>query len=408
MIDTISGAVSLYIYHYRDKKYYLFGDRHGTRQNSCYKKGLSCDAFNYNFTSTTNANTNCTTLGALFHNWFNYNNHHHIKTDFYIEEYYTKEDEREEAQEYIDILSKRTTINTHEGEPFKDKSWMEILPYVMSACFVKNKSNCPYNPYVHLHYVDVRTILTPQGLINITPFSIYHLLEYMDEHQPTTIEALDLLRQETLGVIDFIVKNYRTLLGYLLFDGLEKYKTLLLTTNSAFVLPLIDNVQYFTKNGMLKVAHELQRLSLDPFIYDQLILYIDDMVDKNLNDIYKYEESIKENIRKYNLLKKRNLLKTRGLRRGYQDLQTIVKGYDLLFIHLDAILMDVYTLSRMFIQDGEEVIVYAGAYHINLYHQFFNRLTTPLLSIPYDKNTSCLTDPSIPLYIHVDRFKMMD
>ncbi len=184
MINTISGVSSLFIYEYNDKKYYLFGDYHGTRKGSCHEQGLQCDAFNYNFTATTNANTNCTTLGALFYNWFKYNNTHHIKTDFYLEEYYTKENERVDDLEYTNIIKNRSTKNTRQGSPFKDKSWMQLLPYIMSPCFIRDKLNCPFYPNVHLHYIDVRSILTSKGLVNISPFSIEKILIYIIENQP--------------------------------------------------------------------------------------------------------------------------------------------------------------------------------------------------------------------------------
>lgn len=104
-------------------------------------------------------------------------------------------------------------------------------------------------------------------------------------------------------------------------------------------------------------------------------------------------------------MKKRNILHVKGLRTGYDEFLKIVKGYYKMFINFEAIFMDIYTLSRMFIQDGEEVIVYAGAYHINRYKDFFNLFANPLLSIPYTKNKSCLTHPDLPFYIHANDFK---
>lgn len=404
MINTISGVSSLFIYEYNHKKYYFFGDYHGTRKGNCAEQGLQCDAFNYNFSATTNANTKCTTLGALFYNWFAYNNKNNIKTDFYLEEYYTKENERVDDLEYINIIKNRSTKNTRQGSPFKDKSWMQLLPYIMAPCFIRDKLNCPFYPNVHLHYIDVRSILTSKGLVNISPFSIEKILIHLIEHQPTTVEELIILREEVLGLIYFLIKNARELLNYLLFNDLGNYKALLLSSNSIFVLEIIDHIFAFVNHeGIFKVAYELHRLKTD--IYQLLINYIDIMIDKVLLKIRIYEQSIAEGIKRYNIMKKRNVLHTRGLRRGYEDLLVIVNGYDLQLIDLDSILMDVYTLSRMFVQDGDEIIVFAGVYHINIYKDFFNLFTSPLLSIPYKNGINCLTHEDISIYINLNQFK---
>lgn len=406
MINTISGAVSLYIYKY-DKEYYFFGDVHDTRKNNCYDKGMTCDAFNYNFTATTNANTNCTTLGALLYNWFRYNNDQHIKTDFYLEEYYTKENERPDDVEFTNMIKNRSIVNTRQGSPFKDKSWMQLLPYIMAPCFIREKQNCPFYPNVHLHYTDVRTIVTSTGLVDMTPFSIQNILIYIIEHQPTSIEALSLLRDDILNLIHYFTENFKTLFYYLMNNQIDEYKKALLSTKSAFVLEIIDHIDYFISNGQFKIAKELQRLKIkNPSIHDQLLNYVDAIIDKTLVPIKQYQESLDNEMRKYNTMKKRNVLHVRGLRRGYEDLLKIIKGYDLLFVNLETIIMDIYTLARMFIQDGDVVIVYAGAYHINIYKDFFNLLTEPLLSIPYQKGNNCLTHDDIPLYIHANEFKL--
>ena len=405
MIDTISGPVSLFIYQYNNKHYYFFGDLHGTRKDNCYYNGMQCDAFNYNFTETMNANTNCTTIGALFHNWFVYNNSKNIKTDCYLEEHYTKENERFEDVETLNIIKNRSTINTRQGSPFKDKSWMEILPYIMSSCFVKDKLDCPYQPYVHLHYTDVRTIVTVDSVVEMTPYFLDNILIYIIENQPTSVDELTLIREEILDLISFLIKNFKILLNDLLNNDIDGYKEKLLSTQSPFIINMVNNIDYFVTDGQFKIAKELQRLKMVPFIHDQLLIFIDFVIDDILLKIKTYEQSISSSLRKYNIMKKRNILHVKGLRTGYDEFLKIVKGYYKMFINFEAIFMDIYTLSRMFIQDGEEVIVYAGAYHINRYKDFFNLFANPLLSIPYTKNKSCLTHPDLPFYIHANDFK---
>lgn len=93
-ITTISGIVSCFVFQLNNQTIYLFGDDHFSRQNNCKQKGYQCDYFNPQFTKTYTYNTECTNIGVLLHNWFVYNNDHDIKTDFYLEEFYTKENKR--------------------------------------------------------------------------------------------------------------------------------------------------------------------------------------------------------------------------------------------------------------------------------------------------------------------------
>ncbi len=405
MIDTITGAVNLYIYEYDDKKYYFFGDRHDTRLGGCK---IKCDGFNYNFTDTNDANTNCTTLGALFHHWFTYNNSHDIKTNFYLEEYYTKENEREENTELINIIKNRSTQNTRQGAPFQNKSWMQILPYIMSPCMIKDKSQCIYNPNVHLHYVDIRSMVIPNNTIDIFPFSILNMLVYIVDHQPTTNEQFIILRDEIMGVIDFFTKHFKIIISYLLLNKIEEYKALLLKTNSNFVLTYMNNIDYFISNGEIKISKELNKLKAkSPLLWDQLLTYMNDVMNKILNKIKIYEDSLSESIYKYKTMKKRNVLHLRGLNRNYNEFKKMVEGYEIYFVNFESVLMDIYTLSRMFVQEGEENIVYAGAYHIHIYRDFFNTFATPLLSIPYVKGNSCLTHPDLPMYIKANEYKLI-
>jgi len=404
----ISGPSCLYIYEYNNKIYYFFGDIHRSRKGTCHDLGYKCDAFNYNFTNTTNANSTCTTIGALLHNWFNYNNKNNIKTDFYLEEFYTKENEREENSEFNDIMNQRGNItkNIKYQAPFKDKSWMEMISSIMAPCFIKDKQYCPYYPNVHLHYIDVRIVAKNKKLIDTTPFSIDLIYNYVQDHQPTNINELVLLRKDVLNYIQFMIKNYKLLIKSILSpDGYQDYISLISTTTLADYIK--NNTELLITNyndiRMFKVAKELYRLSVkNKFIYDKLIKYIYQLVNNVLYNVLNYEKSIEEELKIYENLKNNKL---RGLRRGYNDLLKIISGYDLFFIDMQSVIMDVYTLSRMFIQDGIEVIVYAGLLHIKVYYDFFNQLSQPVLSIDYVKNNTCLINNDIPKYINANKYK---
>ena len=178
-IKTISGIISCYIFQSYDKKYILFGDRHFNRNGNCKEQGHLCDHFDGTFENTYSYGSDCTTIGALLHNWLTYNNDHNIKTDFYVESIYTKND-RQHDQEYLNIIKNRKINKYHikpgtkksNNSPFKDKSWLQLIPIIMYPCFIREKTGCPYYPNVHSHYIDVRLMDTIDGVINVNPFSL--------------------------------------------------------------------------------------------------------------------------------------------------------------------------------------------------------------------------------------------
>lgn len=409
----ISGPSNLYIYHYEGKKYFFFGDVHGTREGSCHELGYQCDAFNYNFSQTTNANSNCTTIGALLSNWFSYNNKHNIKTDFYLEEFFTQSNKRPENEEYDEIVSKRGTKNIKSGSPFNDKSWMEMMAYILSPCFMRDKLNCPYYPNVHMHYIDIR-VIAENEISYTTPFSIDLIYDYVQTYQPLEISGLIRMRDDVMEYIQYMIVNYKILIKALLSpDGYEQYMNIMknldaTTLKSEINQYMMQNIKLLTTtyNGklMFRAAKELYRLSEKNIVlYEKLVKYAYQIVDKALYNIQKYEKSIETLIKKYNQLKKKNAI--RKLRTGFNELLKIIQGYDVFFIDLQSVIMDVYTLSRLFIQDGEEVIVYAGVDHIKTYIGFFNYLTTPELSIDQVKRKTCLMDSTIPNYIDALKYK---
>jgi hypothetical protein len=410
-INMISGVSNMFIYTYNNKTYYFLGDVHGTRVGSCHELGYKCDAFNYNFTDTTDEHTNCTTIGALLHNWFIYNNKHNIKTDFYLEEFYTNDNERQNTSEFKIIVNNRPTKNVKQGVPFKDYSWMELLPNIMAPCFIRDKRNCPYYPNVHLHYIDIRINSINNKLVDTTPFSIDLIYDYVQDNQPTTIQEFMSLREDVIMYINFLIKNYKILIIALLsHNGYQTYLSEMSKINNKLSIYMDEHVNPLTTEYegvvMFRAAKELYRLSKkDTVIYESLIKYLYQMVEKVLFNVLKYEKKIENQINTYNTMKKRNLLEKKGLRRSYNELLEIINGYDLYFIDMQSVLMDAYTLSRMFLQDSEEIIVYAGIDHIKVYTTFFNQISEPDLEIQSVKNKTCLINDNIPKYINARKYK---
>ena len=368
-ITTISGIVSCYIFSHSGKMYYLFGDKHYTRRGNCKELGYQCDYFNNTFTKTYTYGTQCTNIGPLLHNWFTYNNDHSIATDFYIELSYTKENERVTHKYYNDIIENRKTPFYYEEiAPFQDKSWLQLTHYIMKPCFIREKTQCPYYPNVHVHYTDVR-ILEQEGEIFVNPFDItdFHHMEY----------------------VKLLILHYKIILGYLLdIDGYNRFLDKIHLIPEEIKDDLVHNISLFTVtreiNGnnitMYKTAWELHRLEQSyPMIAEKLRVYIQTEAEQIIQKVY-------------------NTLKTQKM------------NYDLyndLLLDMQSLSMDVYTLSRVFIQNqSDEIIIYAGAYHIQFYVPFLQQCGFDLLtSVPYKKGQNCITMDNLPLYLDGNKYR---
>jgi hypothetical protein len=397
-ITTISGIVSLYIYNYNDKKIYLFGDRHFSRQGSCQEQGYKCDYFNPTFTKTFTYNTECTTIGALLHNWLTYNNDHDIKTDFYIESFYTKENKRYSSQKFNTIIQERKQQNItnsllikSKNTDFYNKGWLELMVDVLNPCLVKDKTQCPFYPNVHVHYVDVRVIETNE-LVEVTPYSKSLLKQHINKVQ--TMSDFNIIKDHIVTLFDFLI-YYHQILFDVFFDiygyqNLKKLNHMLFDEMDNSLNLLVVTRQINGKNIMMyKVAWELYKLSLiQPDLADYIKTFIINKGYKIINDIkntYKYD--------KLNLV-------------DIDALNELINQYDDLLLEIQSLTMDAYTLARLFYQqDNDEMIIYAGNYHILTYVSFFNAIQLEqFIAYPYQGNR-CVTHYALPNYLNANIYR---
>lgn len=175
-----------------------------------------------------------------------------------------------------------------------------------------------------------------------------------------------------------------------------------------FMKKLINSINHFTTtkeiNGesiiMTKFAWELYRT--DNFINEQLFIYINDTMNKILLKLKSYKSPSK-----YDLFKERNGLHIYGFKRSYEEFEITINDYLTYFMMFHVLLMDVYTLSRMFIQHGDEIIVYTGVYHTHQYDLFFNQINADkLFEIKINKDTlRCLSSELLPEYIEINKYR---
>lgn len=416
-ITTISGIVSCHVFKLNQQMIYFFGDQHFSRQNNYQEQGYQCDYFNPQFTKTFTHYTECTNIGVLLHNWFVYNNDHNIKTDFYLEEFYTKENQRKHKQYYYDVIEnrKKSQINVSSllklsKAPFHDSSWMEIMSYIMRPCLTKNKMDCPYSPHIHTHYIDVR-VVEKNKLINVTPYSLDLVQHYIKSNQPKTLEDYQMLKNNVFSFILFVINHYDDFF-HILFD-IDGY-TNMKSYNHILYDELINNVSLFTVNRiihnqqvtMYKTAWELYKLSLqNPWLSTQIKNYIYQMGLQSLEEIKKEYHQLKRILTNQFMMSENELIIQQFLDLNYKKLQTLIDQYDNLLFDLQSLSMDAYTLSRLFLQiNSQDVIVYAGDYHINVYVDFFKYVLnlTPLINYPHQEQNRCLVLPDLPKVLNAN------
>ena len=351
----ISGINSFYYYEYNNKKYYFFGDLHG------YNDGCDeyCDYYNYTFTEVVSYNNNCTDIAALLHNWFNYNNKNEIKTDFYLEDSFTKSniDRRTKFKEAM-IQRHHNPYNAFKTIfPYTNASYLELLQDLLQPCLVPDKTSCPYYPNVHVHYTDIRAI----DDIRVSPFNLKFLYGASKQDIVNTIRTLvyhfdDLL----LGILDLNYHNMITILKHIKLSSPVKIKYDLLLLKLDELTVIRQDVK------MHRVAWSLYN---HPDIKD-FILTLCHNEFKNLN-YTKELVKIKDDL----------------------TLDLFLQKYINLFTIINAYIFDAYLLSRMFNQDGEEIVVYAGAAHIEVCALYFQTLgLDPIYMVPAQKK-KCITIP---------------
>jgi hypothetical protein len=364
---TISGPNSLSVFDLNGRLFVFLGDQHQSFSGNCEEKyNIQCDKFDDEFNRSITYDTNCWNIGALLDEWFTYNNYFGISTDFYLETEFRKGD----------IL-----------RPFFPTDWIETLHKYFSDCLKQTKSSCKYGPNVKFHYTDIRA-MTIDG--NIMENSIYDVSRYFRALNET-LNSKSLFEANINSIFDLfnILLNINLLLD-LLFST-NDIRNVLNNIPVPQLSPDIQNAFNTTKNilinnasvrnGVLmyKPAAEFNRLlSLYPDIADKLQTFVHDRLNSFYTELPKALQVLYD---KY--------LRTEGIDKNKLNIMKISLRAIVSFF--ESYIMDVYTISRMFIQQSEQVIVYAGGDHIKKYFDFLKYLGATLLTkYPAMKNNRCI------------------
>lgn len=345
-VTTISGINSMSIYIYNNTKYFFFGDIHGDNLNNCDNK-YHCDYFDYTFSKTISYGSNCTTIGPLLHDWLKYNKKHGIETHFYLEKSFNTD-----INDVFLALINRRKLNYYEtmSTIFPDKmSWMELVKYLNIG-----------------EPIDIRFYNNER----VSPFHLQFLYGIDNDKQ-------------LYNFIKIMLINYKFIL-----------QSLLTTYDDS-----LFNFIYSKISGNFKVMYGKQ-IELMNLMVNNNKKHI---IGKTLSDLSLINPKMTQNIIEFIMLlaevHMENILSDKDL-----------DYYVAVFSVLASYTMDAYVLAKMFLDKNDkinEIIVYAGAAHCEVYNLFFQNYlnVVPIYESPIINDQKCITIEQLPLYLDVNKYR---
>ncbi len=407
----VSGANSLYVYRYNNKLYFFFGDEHFSMENGCEQQyNIKCDVFDYGYENSVLYDTNCWTIGSLLDEWFTYNNYYGVKTDFYIETTFVKGTARIMSDVPATIIGRKQKEDYKFRPPELTGDWMNSITHYFGSCLIKEKKYCKYGPNVRFHYTDIRAYeIKP----NYGPMQREITNFYLPIYSGPNSLSLSILKQihntnpnrsayfeDVINNIQSIFILYNVLLDYTLITKLcfstDNISDILNTIQLPKLSQSISKIYTETKlniikhsvmrNGILmtKTAAEFNRLSLsNQYIANKLVLYIHELLERELIEARKLNAELYE---KFVIV----LNRTDDILDDIININEDLRGVT---VAISSIIMEVYTLSRMFIQqDSQQIITYAGYYHIIYQTGFFKYLGADVvIEHPVSSNSRCIS-----------------
>lgn len=414
-ITMISDVNSLYIFEIGEKKFYFFGDQHYSKsEGNCEQQlGVKCDDYDDKYKDGIFYGNKCTSIGLLLKNWFIYNKDHKIQTDFFLELGFTKENERTELRKINNTIDRLRYTEEKEGDQLKNESWLFLVATLMEPCFVREKRSCPYHPYIHAHYADVRKYNSSNEEFHSDPFVLYDVLEYVQRNMPNKKNGLLELRDELSIILSIIVQDYKKIIdGIIHSDGFEKFLEEFHNMSNSFsqtfgklFIKKFENMRKISvvrdKKIMHRTAGELLRLRkennyianlIEEFIYNKIEEYVDKVK-------YQFED----------LLLILDDFENMSVEEMQYEFIRIMNEFIGDIIPMSTLSMDAYLLARMFLQsESKEIIVYAGSEHIRNYSEFFQSYlgVDSKIAIPSIFDNRCLQSKDLPKYLDANKYRL--
>lgn len=415
-ITLLTDVNSIYIFENKEKKFFFFGDQHFAKSaGGCEEKlNIKCDDYNGNFTDSRYYGSACTSIGILLHNWFLYNNDNKIKTDFYLELAFTKDEERQSLQKYIDMINdaKRYRRAEDKNFDFDDVSWLELIAAVMNDCFTRKKEKCVYYPNVRAHYADIRRLDDKEISIHTDPFLLYDISSHLREAfmRIKTEEQLLDLKDELSIIISIIIFDYKKILNGMLNPvGFDKFIDTYIELGKTFAGRLgefyfdkfvnMKRISVIRKGvRMHRAAAELARLREEtPFMATLIEEFIYEKAEHYIKSIQHFFDEIMDMFKEnFSFVQLGELI--------VELFEALIKA----LVPMSALSMDCYLLSRMFLQnDSKEIIVYAGSQHIEHYADFFENYLgiKRLAGVESEIDNRCLSMIDLPKYLDANKYR---
>jgi len=394
-IKYLSGPISWYTFNYQNVNYIFFGDAHMSKENNCESLGYQCADVDTNLNIPTGIGLpECVSLSVYLDLLFKYNNKQNIITDFFTEHPFISNE-----------LSQKNKQNNND--------YMGNVFSVLSDCLQQNKQNCQYNPNVRIHYADTRRKLLENDKlivpINIRGFdfeydsnsviaSDINPLYYMTNVFPIVKNMIisnnsrKILQQEIndmQSIFDFIYENtfyvykisteeldFPQALNILIDNIPNNLQGMFLEEQLSNML---DLTSFRDNKYMFKIAVQLKSLRENgkSDIANKIILFMSKKLTYIINKFHISYQRFISQCSKY---------LTKDISKWNLD-QKFITAYDDLIINilkLGSINIDTYLLARMFkYNDTDQVIVYAGKYHIDNYVEFFKEILSVKLNNAY-------------------------
>jgi hypothetical protein len=412
MLEYISGPVSWSFYSvlFDDKTYknfHFFGDRHLGRDKTCESKGLDCASVLF-----PGKGQKCFDITYLLKYIFERAEKTKTIVDFFLEVPYVQSRE-EESFKFTD----------------KEIGYIEDILSYFSDCFQYEKSKCKFK-YTRFHYIDIRPAYENK-IIRYKP--TWTNIFILEPFQILFLNMEDYLKKDTLENKEAILNQIKVIYNNIifLFDNIQKCFEAFLNPNFKESVEEIfyeynntsfnfkkDQIDYFTNNmlkyfgksypkklpptelsvgklpptessvGKLPPTESIIYVQLEELKKDNLLVNgenISDLIKNYLIQIFEEEIQINHNKIVY-IWETLNSQKSKDFKDYAKNTlkileEVLMPKLNEYVILVDSIIMDAYTLPRMFRKYSSKKsnlsnysITYAGNYHIKIYNRFFEQV----------------------------------
>lgn len=317
-MEKLSGPASYDHFNFRGKDYLFFGDVH-VKKNPC--------------STTCSQDQGCQDFINFLKKFSQQMVNDKIYMDVFLESPYGYDFSREQIPRKI---SDSITIEPPEFN-LSDSYLADVLNDTdIKNCLTYAKRGCIYNPYVRIHYADLRFFSKEDRLLS-TPFSSLIKHHYRSSEYARLFFDYGFLR-EYFNLM-FYSNNFSK-------DGIDlllKYPSLV-TTNVIDHFEIIDLQMHPIRKQIMKVEHLLSEL-VYKFIMSELDIKMNEAIQVLQKVHWQLSEPEKEFI-------------------------------DAIFGFIDSFIMDAYLLLRLFRtfdKPSNMAIIYTGGQHSDNYSKFFRK-----------------------------------